>query len=106
MTTPLDSRPRDRPQGNPIFELIEPARHIKIYANGVVDGAAQGARIVNHINTAIRPELWVYFSKSHEADPCRSPYAIPVPSSSASGLSHGANDGIAAKHREAATGEK
>lgn len=62
-----DADRRDRPEsGHPIFELIEADRHIKIYANGIVEGCDSEVRIVNHINGAIRPELCAYFSKSHD----------------------------------------
>ena len=58
----------------PIFELILKDRHIRIYANGVVEGCEglQG-RIVNHISASIRPELAHYFSKSHDSEPCSVP---------------------------------
>jgi hypothetical protein len=58
--------------GHPIFEITESDRHIRIYANGVVEGCDSG-RIVNHIGVAIRPELFAYFSKSHDSEPCKVP---------------------------------
>ena len=49
--------------GHPIFQIIEPDRHIKIYANGFVEGCAEGATIHNRIYSSIRPELLEVFSK-------------------------------------------
>jgi hypothetical protein len=50
--------------GHAIFELLLPDRHIKIYANGVVEGAGSEGRIVNCIGSVIKPEWFGYFSKS------------------------------------------
>ena len=52
--------------GNPIFEIITDDSHIKIYANGVVEGCDKKGRIVNHICTAIRPAFAKFFSKPIE----------------------------------------
>jgi hypothetical protein len=49
---------------HPIFQIIEPDRHIKIYANGFVEGCAPGSEITNRIFSSIRPELLEVFSKS------------------------------------------
>ena len=96
---------------NPIFEIITPEQHIRIYANGVVEGCGKEGRIVNHIGTAIRPELFAYFSKSHEPEPCNVPYVNPNPTilgSSGSGTSQGIGENGAriSAQEVAATGEK
>jgi hypothetical protein len=62
--------------GNPIFEIIEPNRHIKIYANGVIEGCeGLAGNIVNHIGAAIRPEWFAYFSKSQDSEDVSVPHA-------------------------------
>lgn len=76
----------------PIFEITTATRHISIYANGVVEGLQEQGTIVNHIGESIRPELFSYFSKSHEDDPCKSPYTSEKPGSSAVGTSHGSGE--------------
>ena len=95
-------------EGNAIFELIEPDRHIRIYANGVVEGVKEG-QIINHIGAAIRPELKAYFSKSHDSELVRVPNTKSSPNSgSRTGLSHGSIEKTPSRSAQvcAATGEK
>jgi hypothetical protein len=47
----------------PIFQIIERGRHIKIYANGVVEGIEGDYRVVNYIPFAITAEARERFSK-------------------------------------------
>lgn len=78
--------------GHPIFELIEADRHIKIYVNGVVEGAPESARIINHIGGAVRLELFDYFSKSHDSEDSNVPninVKFSVSGSSRLGTAHG-----------------
>ena len=99
---PLDSAELHG-DGHPIFELIEPERHLKIYANGVVEGASEDAFIVNSIGIAIRPEFWRYYSK-------RLPASNVTSSSDSSGVPQGSHDrlprSMSAEHSLAAVGEK
>ncbi len=53
--------------GNPIFELFNSEWHIKIYANGWIEGAPKGTGIANLIGVAIKPEWERYFSKPQAA---------------------------------------
>lgn len=76
---PMESLDRDRSGrktegGRPIFEIQESGRNLRIYANGVIEGFADVVRIVNHIPTAIRPEMARYFSKFQSLG---EPYASP-----------------------------
>ena len=61
-------------EDHPIFEIVQPDRHIKIYANGVVEGVDGRVFIVNHISSLTnRSDLLSYFSKSQsESLPQRS----------------------------------
>ena len=47
----------------PIFQIIKPGLHIKIYANGAVEGIEGDYRVVNFIPFAITAESRGRFSK-------------------------------------------
>ena len=47
----------------PIFQIIKPGLHIKIYANGVVEGIEGDYGVVNFIPFAITAEARERFSK-------------------------------------------
>ena len=51
--------------GHPVFEIVEPDRHIRIYANGVVEGCdlTKVIRIVNHLPMLAHRDWFAYFSK-------------------------------------------
>lgn len=94
--------------GHPIFEIILRDHRISIYANGVVEGCeflGQG-RIINHCGVAVRPEMLDYFSKSHDASPTNTPYAILSPSRSGFSQDSGEKGSSIPLQADAATGEK
>ena len=47
----------------PIFQIIEADRHIKVYANGLVEGCDPGASIVNYLFNAVSPKMFERFTK-------------------------------------------
>lgn len=49
--------------GVPAFEIFNDDWHIKIYANGMMEGEPPGTGIVNLVGPALTPEMLRYFSK-------------------------------------------
>src|SRR5438128_1927940 len=49
--------------GQPIFEIRSETEHIRIYANGVVEGVKRPFTILNWIGFAIKPEMLKEFRK-------------------------------------------
>lgn len=49
-------------KGNPILELKDNYRHVKIYANGVVEGWPEST-VTSFLGLAVRPEVFDFFSK-------------------------------------------
>ena len=95
----------DHISGHPISEIIESDRHIRIYANGVVEGC-DPVRIVNHLPLVVNREWFDYFSKSHEAElPYDNPKfcnSLPI----GAGHSIAPQDAKMSGQRETAAGEK
>ena len=103
----MKENPLEEMKESPIFEIIQTHRHIRIYANGVVEGLEGDGRIINHIPLVMRLEFMGYFSKSQDSEPCKSPKAIPN-ISCGTGASHGMAEYRAkmSANEAAATGEK
>ena len=103
MTHPKGNSPTKT--GHPILELIEDDRHIRVYADGVVEGP-NPLRIVNHLPLAIRPECFDYFRSSQAAElPYDKPKACSSPANGA-GHSTAPHSARMSEHIDSAAGEK
>lgn len=94
--------------GHPIFEIIQDHQHIKIYANGVVEGLGTRIFTMNHIPEALGMGLFAfdYFSKPWTFS--KSPQQVNPDSFAlgGEGQSSPPNDSRMSKQSNAATGEK